>query len=222
MARITDAELFLRRLAELGGRDGGAVTNEALMKQLSWDREKYLRIHGSLRSKKLIVVRQGRGGMVALPVEKAKEQLKVFVSYSHVDKVLKDQLVKHLKPLEREKLVALWVDHQIPAGDDWDREVAKKLREADIVLMLVSIDFINSRYCYDVELEKALERETRGDVRVIPVVLRSCLWLRSPLGRLKALPTDGKAVTTWSDTDVALTNVAASIREVALLLLQSR
>jgi len=118
-------------------------------------------------------------------------------------------------------LIEVWVDRQISAGDAWDKEIAK-LGEADIVLTLISVDFINSKYCYDVELEKALEREANGDAKVIPVVLRSCLWTRSPLGRLKALPTDGKAVTTWNDADEARTTVANGIRDAAVLLLENR
>jgi hypothetical protein len=144
------------------------------------------------------------------------------VSYSHADKELKERLVKHLHPLEKENLVEIWVDQEILAGGDWNKEIAERLAEADIVLILVSIDFINSKYCYDIELEKALVREAEGDVKVIPVILRSCLWHKSPLGRLKALPTDGKAVTTWSDIDDALTVVASGIRDSAIAILDNK
>lgn len=221
MARTSDREVFLKRLTKLSGVDGGFVTNEALRAELKWEKAKYRAIHGSLRQEELIVVKRGRGGLVALAGNKKTERMKVFVSYSHVDKELKDRLVKHLRPLEHENLVEVWVDHQIKPGDDWDKEIAKKLGEADIVLTLVSIDFINSKYCYDVELEKALERESDGESKVIPVILRSCLWMKSPLGRLKALPTDGKAVTTWSDTDEALTVVASGVRDAAITLLEN-
>ncbi|QTN21425.1 toll/interleukin-1 receptor domain-containing protein [Rhizobacter sp. AJA081-3] len=220
MARTSDRDLFLKRLAKLSGADGGFVTNEALRAELKWEKPKYRAIHSSLRQEELIVVKRGRGGLVALAGNKKTERMKIFVSYSHVDKDLKDRLVKHLRPLEHENLVEVWVDHQIKAGDDWDKEIAKKLGEADIVLTLVSIDFINSKYCYDIELEKALEREADGESQVIPVILRSCLWTKSPLGRLKALPTDGKAVTTWSDIDEALTVVASGVRDAAIALLE--
>jgi hypothetical protein len=204
----------------LAGEEGGFVTNQALQEKLRWEKTKYRAIHSSLRDEELIVVKRGStSGMLALAGGEEAQRLKVFVSYSHADKGLKDSLVKHLRPLEQESLIELWADHQISAGDDWDREIAKKLSEADMVLILVSIDFINSKYCHDVELGKALEREARGDAKVIPVVLRSCLWARSPLGRLKALPTDGKAVTTWNNIDEALTIVASGIRDSAVLLL---
>lgn len=221
MARTSDRDLFLKRLAKLAGEDGGFVTNEALRVELKWEKAKYRAIHGSLRQEEQIVVKRGRGGLVALAGNKKAERLRVFVSYSHVDEELKNRLVRHLRPLEHENLIEVWVDHQIQAGDDWDKEIAKKLSQADIVLTLVSIDFINSKYCYDIELESALEREAAGEAKVIPVILRSCLWTKSPLGRLKALPTDGKAVTTWQDTDEALTVVASGVRDASILLLEN-
>ena len=191
MARISDRDQFLKKLAVLAGADGGFVTNEALRTSLNWEKVKYRAIHSSLRQEEQIVVKRGRGGLLALAGNKKAERLKVFVSYSHIDKELKDQLVRHLRPLEHENLIEVWVDHQIKAGDDWDKEISKKLSQADIVLTLISIDFINSKYCYDIELEKALERESDRESTVIPVILRSCLCTKSPLGRLKALPTDG-------------------------------
>lgn len=221
MARTSDRDLFLKRLAKLAGEDGGFVTNEVLRGELKWEKAKYRAIHGSLRQEEQIVVKRGRGGLVALAGNKKAERLRVFVSYSHVDKELKDRLIRHLRPLEHENLVEVWVDHQIQAGDDWDKETSKKLAHADIVLTLVSIDFINSKYCYDIELEKALEREADNEAKVIPVILRSCLWTKSPLGRLKALPTDGKAVTTWQDIDEALTVVASGVRDASIMLLEN-
>jgi hypothetical protein len=221
MARTSDRDLFLKRLAKLAGEDGGFVTNDSLQAELNWEKPKYRAIHSTLRQEELIVIKRGRGGMVALAGNEKKERLKVFVSYSHVDKDLKDHLVKHLAPLAHENLIEVWGDHEISAGDDWNKEIAKKLESSDIVLALVSIDFINSKYCYDVELDKALEREADGEAKVIPIILRSCLWTRSRLGRLKALPTDGKAVTTWSDIDEALTNVASGIRDSAIVLLEN-
>lgn len=221
MARTSDRDLFIKRLAKISGAEGGFVSNEALRAELRWEKPKYKAIHGSLRQEEKIVVKRGRGGLVALAGTNKAERMKVFVSYSHVDKDLKDRLIKHIRPLENENLVQVWVDHEIKAGDDWDKEIAKKLVEADIVLTLISIDFINSRYCYDIELEKALEREADGEARVIPVILRSCLWNKSPLGRLKAMPTDGKAVTTWADVDEALTVVAVGVRDAAVAMLEN-
>jgi hypothetical protein len=222
MPRISDRDFFIKQLTKSSGTDGNFVSNEKLRETLGWEKQKYRVIHGVLKQEELIVVKPGRGGLVAPAGNQQAEKLKVFVSYSHVDKELKERLINHLYPLERENLIQVWADQQIPAGGDWNKEIANKLVESDIVLTLVSIDFINSKYCYDVELEKALVREAEGKAKVIPVILRSCLWTKSPLGRLKALPTDGKAVTTWQNIDEALTTVANGIRDSAIALLESR
>src|SRR5258708_7682501 len=82
----------------------------------------------------------------------------VFISYSHADEKLKESFLKHLKPLERMNLISSWHDRKLLAGDDWGAEISQNLEKADVVLLLVSIDFINSKYCYDIELDRALER----------------------------------------------------------------
>ncbi len=221
MPRISDRNVFLNRLTELSGTEGRFISNEALRMRLAWEKPKYQGVHSILKQEGLISIKRGRGGSLA-PVRASKaDKLLLFVSYSHIDKTLKEQLVLHLLPLEREGLIEVWADQQILAGDSWDSEITKKISKADIVIALVSIDFINSKYCYDVELFKALAREVEGESKVIPVILRSCLWEKSPLGSRKALPTDGKAVTRWDDVDHALTVVASGIRDAAIALLEN-
>lgn len=222
MPRTSDREVFLKRLRKLGGPENILVSNTKLRETLGWEEEKYKSIKAQLRQENLIVIGTGQGGSVALLSRGKASKLSVFVSYSHIDAELKDQLLKHLHPLEREQLIESWVDQKINAGDDWDKVISKKLSAADVVLVLVSIDFINSKYCYDVELQKALERESKGEVRVIPVIVRSCLWANSPLGRLKALPRDGLAATSWKTLDDAFTDVATEIRKIAISLVEER
>lgn len=222
MARTSDRDVFLKRLKKLTDKNNDFVSNQRLREELKWDEEKYRTIHRALRQEGRIIGRRGwHGGSVALGALTQADKLTVFISYSHADTDLKDQLVKHLRPLERENLIRPFVDHMIKAGDDWDRTITEKLNNADIVLLLVSIDFINSKYCYDIELERAIEREAKGQTRIIPIILRSCLWKHSPyIGKFKAIPTDGRAVTTWPDTDDALTTIAEGIREAAIGLLE--
>lgn len=220
MARTSDRDQFIKKLEKLGGSDCTFVSNLKLREELKWDEQKYRAVHSLLLQEDKIVVRRGRGGLVALASEKGAKILKVFISYSHVDTDLKTDLLKHLRPLEREGLIEVWADHCIPAGDDLDKEILKKLKSSDMVLALISIDFINSKYCYEIEMESALEREVKGEIKIVPIILRSCLWRKSPLARLKALPTDGKAATTWSSIDEALTIVAGGVRESAISFLQ--
>jgi hypothetical protein len=140
---------------------------------------------------------------------------KVFFSYSHADEALRDQLERQLDILRRQGVIETWNDRRIGAGQDFGHEIDQHLEEADIILLLVSSDFLSSDYCQDIELRRALERNADGTATVIPVILRDCLWQRSPFGRLQATPTNGRAVTQWPDRDQALTEVARAIETAA-------
>lgn len=136
----------------------------------------------------------------------------LFFSYSHKDEDLRDQLEVHLAMLKREGLIEAWHDRKIPAGDEFDRSIDAKLEEADAILLLVSPDFLASQYCYDVEVQRAMQRHEEGVARVIPVVLRPCDWHNAPFGKLLAAPKDGKPVTRWTDRDEAFVDVVRQIR----------
>ena len=221
-ARRTFYELFLDKLRELSSEEQPFVSNPTLREALKWDNERYTRIKAQLVSEGSISVGRGYGGSVGLAAGTNSDALKVFVSYSHADEKLKDAVLKHLKPLERMNLITEWHDRKLLAGDEWGEEINKNLESADIVLILVSIEFINSKYCYDVELDRALERHAAGQCRVVPVILRGCLWQHAPFSKLQALPRDGKPATTWDDLDLALANVAEGVRLVAEDILASR
>ncbi len=147
--------------------------------------------------------------------------LTVFISYSHADESLKNDLVKHSEPLRRLGLIDAWHDRKPKPGDEWDKVISSNLKKAQIILILVSIDFINSKYCYDVELEEALDRHTNEEAKVIPIVLRICLWQHTPFAKLQSLPRDGRAVALWPDRDEAFVNVAEGVRQAASDLLDT-
>jgi hypothetical protein len=136
----------------------------------------------------------------------------VFCSYSHKDEALKHQLLTHLKGLERGGVIGIWHDRKITAGHDWATEIDSHLKEAKVILLLVSANFIASDYCSGIELQYAIRRHTRRSARVIPIILRPCDWKIMPLSRLQALPTDAKPITRWTNRDEAYTEVAQGIR----------
>lgn len=140
--------------------------------------------------------------------------VQIFFSYSHKDEKLMHKVRQQLIPFEREGLLVKWYDRKIRAGQVWDEEIKRQLLSAHIILLLVSPDFIESRYCYNLEMKEALARHEKGEAVVIPVVLRPCTWKDTPIGKLEALPTDGKPITTWSNVDTATLNVATGIIEV--------
>ncbi len=143
--------------------------------------------------------------------------VKIFFCYAHEDEALLKNLKTHIKPLQREELIDVWHDRDISPGTEWEKEIDKHLNTSQIILLLVSPDFMDSDYCYSVEMKRAMERHESKEVRVIPVILRSTLWKETPFGKLQALPTDGIPVTDprWHSLDEAFFNVTEGIYKVA-------
>jgi hypothetical protein len=144
----------------------------------------------------------------------------VFFSYSHRDEALRDELAKHLHLLERQGIITRWHDRRITGGTEWAGAIDKHLRTADIILLLVSADFLASDYCYDVEVKHAMERHEAREARIVPIILRATDWHSTPFGKLQALPKDGHAVTSWLNQDEAFSDIACGIRSVAQELAQ--
>lgn len=140
---------------------------------------------------------------------------RVFISYAHADETFRDQLDKHLSILQRAGIVEIWHDRRLVAGEEWDHGIKSELEGADIILLLVSPDFVASDYINDVEIARAMERHEAGSARVIPVILRPCKWDIAPFARLQALPTDAKAISKWPNIDEAYLDVANGIHRAA-------
>lgn len=137
---------------------------------------------------------------------------RVFMSYSHKDEALRDQLEVQLAMLKRQGLIEVWHDRRLSPGDHFDVSIHEELDAADVILLLVSPDFLASDYCYRIEKARALARHRRGEARVISVILRPCEWQQTALSRYLVTPTDGRPVTRWPDLDDALLDVAKQIR----------
>ncbi len=139
--------------------------------------------------------------------------IEVFFSYAHEDEKLRDELAKQLKLLERQGIISAWHDRQIVAGTEWGSAIDTHLDSAQVILLLVSPDFLASDYCWDIEVKRAMERHEAGEARVIPVILRPVdYWQEASFGKLQALPTNAKPVTTWENRDEAFRIVAQGIR----------
>ncbi len=142
-----------------------------------------------------------------------EDALDVFFSYSHRDAELRRQLDTHLALLKRQERIRTWFDGGIAPGQEIEPEIFARLDAADLILLLVSPDFIASEFCWSREMKRAMERHEAGEARVIPILLRPVdNWHTAPFGKLKALPEDGLPATEWPDLDVAFRNVAAGVR----------
>ncbi len=141
------------------------------------------------------------------------DPVKLFISYSHKDEALRDELVKHLTLLEQRGVIKAWHDRNIDAGDEWADEIDENLNQAQVILLLISADFLASRYCRDIEMKRAMERHEAGEAIVIPVILRDVDWQDAPFGTLQALPTGGEPVENWPSRDKAFADIARGIRK---------
>jgi len=102
----------------------------------------------------------------------------VFISYSHRDRDYLDRLLVHLKPLEKEGLIDLWVDTRIQSGDRWKREIDKALKRATVAVLLISADFLASDFITDDELPPLLRSAEERGTRIIPLVVKPCRFTR--------------------------------------------
>ena len=121
---------------------------------------------------------------------------RIFYSYAHEDRDLCEDVKKHLVLLQQEGAIESWFDRDIAAGADWEAEIQKRLEEADVILLLISVDFLASDYCR-LEATRALERARRGEAVVVPVILRPVDWASTPYHQLQCLPSEARPVVKW-------------------------
>ncbi len=142
------------------------------------------------------------------------KKISVFSCCSHKDRKLRDELEGHLEPLKRLRQVVTLNDRMIEPGIERKKAVEEYIDTSDIILLLISSHFIRSRRCYDVEMQRALERYRVGMARVIPVILRPVLWEETKIGELQVLPSNRKPVVKWHNRDEAFRDIAQNICKV--------
>jgi hypothetical protein len=140
-------------------------------------------------------------------------QFVFFCSYSHSDEALHEHFMKHAASIVGFSTM-VWHDRMIAAGTDWAKEINDQIDKCDVFLAFVSADFLASRYCYGIELAHALGRHEKDHLRIIPIMLRPCYWQKTPLGIFKALPKDGRPVTSWRNQDKAFAEIAEALSDV--------
>lgn len=150
---------------------------------------------------------------IEVNAKQTSEPLEVFISYSHKDSDLREELEMHLSNLRRQGKIKAWHDRAIEAGAEWDAEIKANLESAHVILLLISPRFMGSEYCYDIEMQRAMERHNAGTARVIPIILKPVDWKDTPFSKLQVLPQDGKPINTWDNQDEAFLNVVQGIRQ---------
>lgn len=124
--------------------------------------------------------------------------------------------------MTRQGVISSWHDRKILAGEERDRQINENLNTADIILLLISSDFIASNYCWEIEVTTAIERHNAGEACVIPIILRRVDWSETPFAKLQSLPKNAEPITSWTNRDDAFANVAQGIRAAAGQLIEKR
>jgi predicted negative regulator of RcsB-dependent stress response len=137
----------------------------------------------------------------------------LFYSCAPPDSSLCEQLASVLYPLVREAHLSEWAEHRLPPGTDIVRARQQGWRDATLILLLLSPDYLASDTCYH-EMLNALERQQRGEVRVLPILLRPCDRSAPPLATVRCLPDSGQAVTSWGNQEQAFLDIAQEIRQL--------
>lgn len=144
------------------------------------------------------------------------QQPVIFLSYSHRDEAEKDQLVAHLNVLRHDG-IELWVDDDIPGGDDWQRQILEHVERATVAVLLVSENSLTSDFILKSELPALQRRRESGDLKLFPIIAKPCAWRKVPwLRAMNVRPKNGEPV--WGG-DEALTRerLAALAEEIASL-----
>ncbi len=140
--------------------------------------------------------------------------VKIFISYAHEDEEYKDQLVKQLSGLLRNGWIEEWNDRKIAPGQEWDDSIKNALVDAEVILFLVSADFMASDYIHDEEIKQALQRNKNGQLTIVPVIIRSCDFSSLSLSKFQALPTNATPIRSWDNRDAAWLNVVEGIKKL--------
>ena len=160
------------------------------------------------------IVTQPGTGSGGTPIPKSTAPKKLFFSYSKYDVDYVKQLSTHLAALRRKGKIEQWDDSKIKPGEEWDDTIKNELAEADIILLFISADFLNTEYIWDVEIKGAMERHERKEARVIPIFIRPCDWSDLPFSKLNGLPSKATPVDDFPSRDKAWLEVVKGIESV--------
>jgi hypothetical protein len=135
-----------------------------------------------------------------------QEPLRLFISYSRKDEQYRTELGERLQNFERIGVVQSWHDGRITPGAEWARQIDTNLQSADVVLLLISPDYLASEYCA-LEYQLALKQASSRQMTVVPIIIAECDWQASAFARLQVIPRNGKPVSTWADRNTGWSQV---------------
>jgi hypothetical protein len=140
------------------------------------------------------------------------QPITVFYSYVQEDSTWREKLANHLAQLKHDGTIQESHEQMILAGSDRTQALNEAIATAQIILLLISADFLASDICYQQEMQQALARHQRKEAHIIPILVRACDWQRSPIGDLQCLPRDHEPLNTAKDPDAAMLHIVEELR----------
>ena len=138
----------------------------------------------------------------------------VFISYSHKDKKFFDDLLTHLKPIERSGQLTAWSDKQIEPGSKWFDEIQKAISRTKIAVLLVSANFLASNFINEHELTPILKRAEEDGVLVLWIPVRDCSYKETPISKYQAIiPPDKPLAEMKAERDKAWVKICEHIQK---------
>jgi hypothetical protein len=126
-----------------------------------------------------------------------------FISYSHADETWNKLLQKQLDFLGMEGILDVWEDRRIAVGDDWRAEIERAIQDPDVAVLLISADFLTSEFIRFEEVGPFLARRHQDGMRVFPILIRPCPWLKVDwLSAIQMRPADGRVVSAGNDHQI--------------------
>jgi len=149
--------------------------------------------------------------------------IRIFVSYSHADRDYLEKLDTRLKAIRHQIPIDVWDDRKILAGTQLSKKIIEQLQLADVVILLISPDFMASDYCFSKEMAEALRKYEQNEGLPVPIIIRpEATWSSHKIGQHLALPRDGKAVSKWPDPDDAWEDISKGLQALLTDLAQKR
>src|SRR5579859_4854737 len=148
------------------------------------------------------------------PNESLSYPIHIFYSYAQEDESQVNKLEKHLSVSKWQEHIITWHKRNISPGRESSSITNINLNTADIILLIVSADFLASAYHYGKEMQHALQRHEEGTACVVPILLRSVDWENAPFSKLQALPSNGISVSEWPLQEAAFVDIVQGIRKV--------
>jgi len=110
---------------------------------------------------------------------------KIFVSYSSKNGAFAKRLMLHLEVLKNAHLIEPWYDRMIETGSKWNEEIQQELTNSDVVILLMSPEFLASTYVMNFEVPFALKLLSEGKIKIFPIEIQACGWSDTPLNEIQ-------------------------------------